>query len=76
MTATKASTWKSISIEANGRTYSADVEIRGTRSLECVVHYNGRAEADSRKWGTGAEEQHNMLVMAKAKLIQMVGDDK
>jgi hypothetical protein len=76
MSAAKASRFQAISTEVNGRTYSAQLEIRGTRFKQFIVHYNGRSESDGRKWGTDAEEQHNMLLMAEAKLIQMAGDDE
>jgi hypothetical protein len=74
MPSNKATKWQSISVEYQGRTYSGDLEIQGTRSLNFVVHYCDRAESDGRQWGTDAGEQHNMIVMAQAKLLQMVTD--
>jgi hypothetical protein len=70
----KAEVERHIAVEVGGKRHSGTVVIRGTRFHEFIVHYGGRSKSDGRKWGLGAEESRNMMVMAEALLIEMVSE--
>ena len=61
-----------VSIEHNGKTYTGELIISGTRKLTFRVEYKGRTHPDSRSWGTDPEEQYNLRVMAQAHLVSLV----
>jgi hypothetical protein len=63
---------ESISIEKDGRTYTGQLIISGTRKLRFTVEYRGKTHTDSRTWGTDSEELHNLRVMAEFHLIGLV----
>lgn len=58
----------------NGETRYGVLEVRPVAGgkVMAVVHYGPKTEADSRTWGTDAEEQRNMRVCDKAKLLDLM----
>jgi hypothetical protein len=63
-----------ISVEHHGREYTGTLIISGTRKLEFTVEYGGRTFSDGRTWGKDSQEQHNLRVMAKTILMELVAD--
>jgi hypothetical protein len=72
MTNRKRERREPVSIDHNGKTYTGDCIISGTRKLSFKVEYKGRILSDSRTWGTSREELYNLRVMAQAHLISLV----
>jgi hypothetical protein len=65
-----------ISTEIEGQTYTGTLIITGTRKLNFTVEYRGLRKTDSRSWGTGAEEQQGIRVMAQVHLVSLVYEAK
>lgn len=63
-----------ISIEYQGQTHIGTLILRGTRKMEVWVNYQGKGRKDSRSWEP--HEGHNMKVMGKALLLQMVAENE
>ncbi len=66
---------ESISTELNGKTYTGEMVVEGTRKLSFWVEYQGhRSPNDSRSWRPGTEERHNMRQLAYIHLMRLVQD--
>lgn len=64
-----------LSVEVDGRRYFGALITKGAQEIRITVEYKGEEISDGRKWGTDAEEDHNMRAIAQALLLQMVHDD-
>lgn len=64
-----------LTVEIDGQEYFGTLTTTGAREVRMTVEYKGQELSDGRKWGTDAEERHNMRVIAKTLLLRMVHDD-
>jgi hypothetical protein len=65
-----------LTVEIDGQEYFGTLTTTGAQEVKMTVEYKGQELSDGRKWGTDAEEQHNMRVIAKTLLLQMVQQDR
>jgi hypothetical protein len=66
---------ESLSVDVDGQTYYGTLTTKGAQEVRMTVEYKGKEISDGRKWGTDAEEEHNMRMIAQSLLLQMVHDD-
>lgn len=66
--------YESISVEYGGITHTGRLVISGTRKLTFTDEYQARKSGDSRAWGTGPDELHNLRTMAKVHLLRILDD--
>lgn len=66
---------ESLSVDVDGQTYYGTLTTKGAQEVRMTVEYKGKEISDGRKWGTDAEEDHNMRAIAQSLLLQMVHDD-
>jgi hypothetical protein len=64
-----------LTVEIDGQEHFGTLTTKGAQEVRMTVEYKGKEISDGRKWGTDAEEQHNMRVIAKTLLLRMVYDD-
>jgi len=65
-----------LTITLDGRNYTGNLIISGTRKLFLTVEYQGHKKTDSRTWGTNDEELHNLRVMADVNFLQLLRELK
>lgn len=64
-----------LSVGVDGETFFGTLTTKGAQEVRMTVEYKGQEISDGRKWGTDAEEEHNMRVIAQTLLLRMVHED-